>query len=145
MRYFLIALTSLMLIAAAGCGSDDEDPTGAGAITQEEGRSPAQAPSSILNGALTTMRQLGLGAAGKLDEVSEDDLRPSERGAELLIDRGLVDEDRFCTADMIVVEAEATREARSRFASGWRAGAPAELDDRGTAMYQALSARCSER
>lgn len=53
-------------------------------------------------------------------------------------------EARFCTADEIVVEAEATREAQSRFASGWRASAPAELDDVGAATYQALSARCSE-
>lgn len=144
MRYVLIALTSLALMALAACGSDDEDPTGAGAVTQEEGRSPAQTPSAILNGALTTMRQVGLSAARELDDVSEDDLLPSERGAERLIERGLVDEDRFCTADRIVVQAEATAEAQSRFASGWRASAPAGLDDMGAPIYEALSTRCSQ-
>ena len=142
MRHVLIALTSLALLAV-GCGSDGEEPTGAGAVTQQEGRNPAGAPPAVLNGALTTMRQLGLNAASELDDVSEDDLRPSERGAELLIDRGLVDKQRFCTADRIVVEAEASAEAQSRFASGWRARASEQLDDDGAAMYEALSTRCS--
>ncbi|MBW3608314.1 MAG: hypothetical protein KY463_08155 [Actinobacteria bacterium] len=145
MRYVRIALTSLALMALGACGSDQEDPTGAGAVTQEEARSPAQTPSAILNGALTTMRQLGLSAGRDLDEIGEDDLQPSARGAQLLIDRGLVDEDRFCTADRIVVEAEATAEAQSRFASGWRAGARGDLDDMGRAIYEALATRCSER
>lgn len=145
MRYVLTMLAAVALMAAGGCGDDDpsDEPTGAGAITQEEGRSPAEAPPAVLNAALTTMRQQGTSAADGLEGVSDVDLLPSEKGAELLIDRGAVDEDKFCAAHRTVTEAEATAEAKSAFDSAWKGGAPDELQDMGEAMYNALSTRCS--
>lgn len=145
MRYVLTVVVAIAAMAAAGCEDDDrnERPSGAGAITQQEGRSPAESPPAVLHAALNTIRQQGSSAAEDLRPSSETDLLPSERGAELLVDRELIDEDKFCAADKTVAEAQAVREAQDAFEAGWQASAPDELDDLGARMYQALSTRCS--
>jgi hypothetical protein len=86
------------------------------------------------------MREQGE-SAGQVD-ASADDLLPSEDGAALLIDRGLVDEDRFCEAVDQVFDAEADPEAEAAFARGWRRSASGELAEEGATMYQALSTGC---
>lgn len=118
--------------------------------------SRAKAIAKVRNAA-KTLKQQGARAASNLAGVSEDDLLPSEKGADLLVRRGYIEEKRFCNASDVLLTAEddelllkpdyfadhpEDRDSKP-FEAGWNKAAPEELQGViGAALYNALWTRC---
>jgi hypothetical protein len=148
MRRQILAFAALALLAS-GCGSDDSadsagatQPPATTAQPPAEKPEPASAPATLPKKAIKTIKQQAATAAGRLEGVSERDLLPSEKGADLLVDKGYVNADKFCAADAETLDAEATPEAEAAFEAGWESSAPSDLKSLGGAIYNALSTRC---
>lgn len=135
-----------------GCGSDDGDSTSpetAASGPQASKREPKATsestpkPTQSAGAAIAIVEQEATSAAADLGTVDESELLPSEDGAELLFERGYINEKRFCAADdAAAYEAELGPEVEAAFESGWASSAPTELRDLAGALYNALSIGC---
>jgi hypothetical protein len=147
-RLIPVLLLVAVVAALAGCSGDDGTEPATGTV-KKNAAAPAQGTpghsgvSASPRKALQTLREQAAKASSKLAGISESDLLPSEQGAALLVERGYIEEARFCAADETAAyDAELGPEAEAAFEAGWAENAPHDLSDLGGATYNALSIGC---
>ena len=140
LRWFLPSL-AVVAFMAAGCGSSGDEET-----TQPTTAPPAAQTGSAQTEpgykALNTLKEDGAAAAAGLAGVTEEDLNPGEDAAELVLERGHIDRDQFCSSIETAVEAGATTQAEAAFEAGWQENASPELSGRGGSIFKALAVAC---
>jgi hypothetical protein len=152
-RIAKLAAVVLAAVVLVGCGTDDnEGEPGEPATEAEE---PAvDLPDGELSlaevrrarGAVRVIERQAANVAGA--RLSEPDLLPARDGAELLVEEGYIDGDRFCAAIDTVVEIDPRETdadlpaAAERFGSVWQEAAPDDVAHLGGSIFDGLFDYC---